>query len=60
MPANFTDCIENFLGPEISGSPVVLGSKLNNDERNNLDRFLGIEELNESVKKLIIQWPEIL
>jgi hypothetical protein len=39
---------------------VVLGSKLNNDERNNLDRFLGIEELNESVKKLIIQWPEIL
>ena len=51
MPANFTDCIENFLGPEICGSPVVIGSKSNDDERNNLDRPLGIEELDESVKK---------
>ena len=60
MPANFTDCIENFLGPEICGSPVVIGSKSNDDERNNLDRPLGIEELDESVKKLNIRWPEIL
>jgi hypothetical protein len=39
---------------------VVIGSKLNDEERNNLDRPLGIEELNESVKKLNIRWPEIL
>ena len=60
MPANFTNCIENFLGPEICGSPVVIGSKLDNDERNNLNRPLGIEELDETVKKLNIRWPEIL
>jgi hypothetical protein len=52
MPADFSNCIENFLGPQICGNPVVQNSKLSEDERNDLDRPLGITELDESVKKL--------
>jgi hypothetical protein len=52
MPADFSNCIENFLGPQICGNPVVQNSKLSDEERNDLDRPLGISELDESVKKL--------
>ncbi|MFN9901583.1 MAG: hypothetical protein ACK55Z_22930, partial [bacterium] len=52
MPADFSNCIENFLGPQICLNPVVQNSKLSDEERIDLDRPLGITELDESVKKL--------
>jgi hypothetical protein len=52
MPEDFTNCIENFLGPEICQHPVVTNSKLNEDEKNNLESPLNISELDESVTKL--------
>jgi hypothetical protein len=52
MPVDFTECIEKFLGPEICQNPEVLNSKLNQDERDNLDQPLRIGELDEAVKTL--------
>jgi hypothetical protein len=52
MPGDFTECIEKFLGPEICQNPVVLNSKLDQDEKDNLDQPLRIGELDEAVKTL--------
>jgi hypothetical protein len=52
MPNDFSNCIENFLGPEICANAVVQDSKLTADERELLDRPLSITELDESVRKL--------
>ena len=52
MPADFTNCIENFLGPEICGHETVFRCKLTQEERDILDSRLTIAELDESIKKL--------
>jgi exonuclease III len=52
MPDDFTNCIEDFLGPDICTNPVVVESKLTEEERDLLDRPLSIIELDESVRKL--------
>ncbi len=52
MPEDFTDCVSNFLGQEICAHPVVQNSKLNEDEKNLMDRPLEIAELDDSVLKL--------
>jgi hypothetical protein len=52
MPENFNNCIEDFLGPDICANPVVINSKINDQERNELENPLSINELDESVKKL--------
>jgi hypothetical protein len=31
MPVDFSNCIENFLGPQICENPVVQNSKLNDE-----------------------------
>jgi hypothetical protein len=48
---DYTDCIENFLGPKILAHPVVQNSLLTEPEIALLDRPLSINELDESVKK---------
>jgi len=52
MPDDFSNCVEDFLGPEICQHPVVTNSKLNEEEKNNLESPLNISELDESVTKL--------
>jgi len=52
MPADFTNCIEEFLGPDICRNPVVENSKLDQNEKENLDQPLRIGELDEAVKNL--------
>jgi hypothetical protein len=52
MPADFTNCVSEFLGPEISRHPVVTGSKLDEHEKALMERPLDIAELDESVLKL--------
>jgi hypothetical protein len=52
MPVDFTDCVSNFLGPEICRHPVVLGAKLDENEKNMMEMPLEIAELDESVLKL--------
>jgi hypothetical protein len=42
--------IENFLG-ECADHPDIVNSKINENEKNILDRPLGIEELDRSIKK---------
>ncbi len=51
MPADFTDCVSDFLGPEICRHPVVLGAKLDENEKILMERPLDIAELDESVLK---------
>jgi len=41
--------IEDFLGPEISAHPMVLGNKLTDLEKNILDRDLTMEELENAL-----------
>ncbi len=48
---DYTNCIEEFLGPEIIANPIVQNSLLTDPEINLLDRPLSINELDESVKK---------
>ncbi len=52
MPADFTNCIENFLGPEICQNPLVVNSKLDDNEREWLECPLSLAELDESVNSL--------
>jgi hypothetical protein len=52
MPADFTGCIENFLGRDICNHPTVLGSKLSDEERAVNELPLDITELDESVSNL--------
>ncbi len=52
MPDDFSNCVKDFLGPEICQHPVVTNSKLNDEEKNNLESLLNISELDESVTKL--------
>jgi exonuclease III len=47
---DFTNCIENFLGPDILQHPVVRDSKLTLQEREDIDSPLTIQELDESLK----------
>jgi hypothetical protein len=49
-PENLNGCIENFLGPEILNHPLTLNLKLNEAERNRLDRDISGEELDESLE----------
>ncbi len=46
---NLTNCIEDFLGPEILASPIVSNSRLSPSERDILDRPLTIDELDDSM-----------
>jgi hypothetical protein len=52
MPGDFTNCVSEFLGPEICRHPLVLNSKLSEDEINFLDRPLCLNELDESVNNI--------
>jgi exonuclease III len=47
---DLSNCIEDFLGPEILASPIVSNSKLSLDERDTLDSQLTISELDESME----------
>jgi len=49
--ADYANCVENFLGPEIVGSAIVQGSMLTEAERNSLDLPLTIEEIDKSMEK---------
>ena len=44
------DCITEFLG-DIVENETVLNAKLNNTEKDQLDRNLTIEELDQSIKQ---------
>jgi hypothetical protein len=48
---DYTNCIENFLGPDISNNNLVKGSKLTEQEKNLLDRPLSIDEIDKSMEK---------
>ncbi|MFN9938199.1 MAG: hypothetical protein ACK56I_01885, partial [bacterium] len=52
MPEDFTGCVDEFLGPEICRHPLVVNSKLSDEEKTELESPLGIAELDESVKNL--------
>jgi hypothetical protein len=43
--------IEEFLGSEICNSELIKNSKLTEDEKDNLDRYLTLIELDESLRK---------
>jgi hypothetical protein len=47
---NFTNCVENFLGPLVD-HPAVVGCKLSEEERNSLEMDITVEELDEAVAK---------
>ncbi len=49
MPANFDNCVEEFLG-DLINHPVIRGCKLTEDERMGLERTFTVEELDESLK----------
>ncbi len=49
-PEDLTGCIENFLGEELVNNPVVVESKLSQEETTTLDQPLSIEELNRAVE----------
>jgi hypothetical protein len=48
---DYSNCIENFLGPDILSPPIVCNSKLTDTERRYLDSQLTIEELDSSLEK---------
>jgi hypothetical protein len=48
---DYTNCVQNFLGPAIMGSAIVQGSMLTDTVRNSLDQPLTIEEINKSMEK---------
>ncbi len=48
---DYTNCIEEFLGPDIIANPIVQNSLLKDPEINLLDRPLSTNELDESLKK---------
>jgi hypothetical protein len=48
---NYSECIEKFLGPDILSHPIVVNSKLTQEEKERLDLPLSIEELDSSVDK---------
>jgi hypothetical protein len=48
---DYTNCVQNFLGPEITGSAIVQGSMLTEIERNSLDQPLTLEEIDKSMEK---------
>ena len=43
-------CIENFLGP-VNEHPIVIGSKLNEEEKDSMETPLTIEELDQSINQ---------
>jgi Reverse transcriptase (RNA-dependent DNA polymerase) len=49
MEGRYNDCITRFLGPDIINHPVVQSSIVTADERENMDRPLTLEELDESL-----------
>ena len=51
-PINYDGCIENFLGADICAHPLVLNSKLTDEEKADLDSPLTLTELDGAVKKL--------
>jgi exonuclease III len=51
IDGNVAGSIEDFLGPEVCNHPTVLGSKLTDFERRELDNPLEITELDEALKK---------
>jgi hypothetical protein len=48
---NTVGTIEDFLGPEICNSELIKNSKLTEDEKDNLDKDLTLNELDESLRK---------
>ena len=50
-PANLAGCVAEFLGPEISAHPTVLGMKLNAEERIRLDAPITLSKLDNAIKK---------
>jgi hypothetical protein len=48
---DFSNCIENFLGPEVASHPIVTNSKLTESEKLSLDSPLSIAELDDSLDK---------
>jgi exonuclease III len=49
MPANFDNCVENFLG-ELVNHPVIADSKLTEEERNRLEADFSVEELDAALE----------
>jgi hypothetical protein len=47
---NLSNCIEEFLGPDILASPIVSNSKLSQNERETLDSPLTLAELDDSME----------
>jgi exonuclease III len=52
---DYDSCITQFLGPEVCNHPVVQSSRLTVMEKDDLDRPLSIEELDESLKNCNIR-----
>jgi len=50
-PANYSGCIEEFLGPEIVNSAIVRDSKLNETEKRLLESEISLEELDAALKE---------
>jgi hypothetical protein len=48
-PESLENCIENFLGPDLLNHRVVRDSKLNEEEKTQLDQPLTLEELTSSL-----------
>jgi hypothetical protein len=48
---NTVGTIEDFLGPEICNSELIKNSKLTEDEKDNLDKDLTLNELDESLRR---------
>jgi exonuclease III len=49
-PDTFEGCIEAFLGPQICNNPIILGSKLTQQEAERLNSHLSLAELDEAVQ----------
>jgi hypothetical protein len=49
--ADYTGCIEEFLGPEILENKIVVDSKLKADEADLFEGQLSLDELDASVKE---------
>ena len=52
-PQNYEGIVEGFLGPNICNSDIVRNSKLTREEADSLETRLTLEELDNSLKKLI-------
>ena len=49
-PANLEGCVEAFLGADICNNPIVQGMRISQAEKEQLDRPITLDELDNALK----------